>query len=297
MSDDTRTIVDRMADVMRDVSAVGKSGQNREQGYAFRPIDEFMNALHEPLSKHRVICTPRVLDVQKEDRPRYRNGAQIGVTRIVDMLVEYTFHEPNGTSLTVVAAGEGADVADKATNKAMAGALKYAIMQTFMVPTRDMTEDADASTHELPPRSTPESNAAAAAEAQPQTPPRAEIMHKLDEACDALGKSRAALTAKWRKTHNIGAIAELDDADKVSDAVLFQYVLALQPYVDQARRQQQAGEPEPDVPEPSDEERRASSVREQANLCEATREVAKPDGPHQQHCTKSAGHEGDHAWF
>lgn len=297
---DERGIVERMADVMADVSAVGKSGQNREQGYAFRPIDEFMNALHAPLSKHRVVVTPKVLDVQREERPRYARGGgqQIGVTRIVCMLVEYTFHAPNGEQLVVVAAGEGADVADKATNKAMAGALKYAIMQTFMVPTRDMTEDQDASTPDVPAPASRQQNAAAAAEAAPSTPPRADILAKLDEACEALGKTRAQLTAKWRKTHNVGAISELDDASKVSDVELYHYVVALQPYVDQAKRQAEAVEPESgDVtpPEPTAEEQQAKPV--DAVICDATREVAKPDGAHTQKCTREAGHEGDHAWW
>lgn len=154
---------------------------------------------------------------------------------------------------------------------------------------------------------TPQGNAQAAAEyVPPPTPPRAEIMAKLDEACEALGKTRAQLTKKWRDTHNVGAVAQLDDAAIVPDAVIFQYVQSLQPYVEQAKRQQQAAEPEPttdqasepEVPEPTDDERKTPDV--DAVICDATRPhpvVERQQAGEHQKCTLQAGHEGDHAWW
>jgi len=45
------------------------------------------------------------------------------------------------------------DSGDKATNKAMSAAYKYALMQTFAIPTEG-DNDADATTHEVAPRTT-----------------------------------------------------------------------------------------------------------------------------------------------
>lgn len=288
----SRNIVERMAAVMSEVTAVGKTGQNREQGYAFRSIDEFMNSLHGPLSKHGVVITPKILERQISERER-RNG---GITRIVDLLVEYTFHSPDGSYVTTITAGEGADVADKATNKAMAGALKYAIMQTFVVPTRDMI-DGDSETPEVP--SQRESAAVHAERVEAAAlPPREEIMRKLDEACDALAQTRAKITEKWRKTNNVGPVAELEDESKTPSLALYRFVVSLQPYVDQALKQRteaaaqetETTPQDPDVPEPTDDERAAA-----ARAAIATKVCDARDGD--RTCTRSAGHDGEHAWW
>lgn len=288
-TDRTLNIVERMALVMRDVDAVGKTGDNREQHYKFRPVDEFMNALHGPLVKHQVVVTPKVLQRDSFERDRRRNGEIIGVTRVVELLVEFTFHSPDGTTLTTVTAGEGADVADKATNKAMAGALKYAIMQTFMVPTREMT-DGDADTPEVPSGSHAQQAANAVDDATGDAIAnkaaelgRDAIMHMLDEAVDVLGKSRAELTKKWRDVHNVGAVKNLEDEDKVPTAELYRFVLTLAPYVQQARAAAVA-EPQPGASSASSE-----PVRGGGALCDAR------DGD--RVCTKIAGHDGDHQWW
>jgi len=247
---DDRNIVQRMSAVMRDMDHVGKTGDNREQHYKFRPVDEFMNALHVPLVRHGVIMTPKVLtrDSFERDR-RNRQGEIIGVMRVVELLVEFTFHSPDGTTIVAVAAGEGADVADKATNKAMAGAFKYAIMQTFMVPTREL-QDGDEDTPEIPSGSQQQHAQNANHDAtvdlmvqQAQELGRPAIMHELDEGCEALGQSRAQVTKKWRDAHGVGAVAALDDEDKVPTVELYRFVLALRPYVQQAREKAMLEQP------------------------------------------------------
>lgn len=50
----------------------------------------------------------------------------------------WTFnHAPSDTSFDVVSYGEGIDFGDKACNKAMTAALKYALRQTFLIETGD----------------------------------------------------------------------------------------------------------------------------------------------------------------
>jgi hypothetical protein len=53
----------------------------------------------------------------------------------------------DGSKVTVRTYGEAMDSADKATNKAMSAAYKYAAFQTFCIPTEG-DNDADATSHE-----------------------------------------------------------------------------------------------------------------------------------------------------
>jgi hypothetical protein len=47
--------------------------------------------------------------------------------------------------------GEAMDSADKASNKAMSTALKYTLMQMFLIPTKD-EKDTEYQTHEVSPK-------------------------------------------------------------------------------------------------------------------------------------------------
>ncbi|MFP5340897.1 MAG: ERF family protein, partial [Gammaproteobacteria bacterium] len=77
-----------------------------------------------------------------------RSGSRL---RCVDLEVAFTFYGPAGDSVTAVAWGEGTDTMDKATNKAMSAAYKYAAFQAFAIPTEG-DNDADAHTHAVAPR-------------------------------------------------------------------------------------------------------------------------------------------------
>ena len=61
---------------------------------------------------------------------------------VVDMNFHFT-SAIDGSVCTVRMAGESMDTGDKATNKAMSAAYKYACMQTFCIPTEG-DNDADA---------------------------------------------------------------------------------------------------------------------------------------------------------
>jgi hypothetical protein len=54
----------------------------------------------------------------------------------------------DGSKHTVVTVGEAMDSGDKASNKAMSAAYKYAAFQTFCIPTEG-DNDADSTTHEV----------------------------------------------------------------------------------------------------------------------------------------------------
>lgn len=135
-----------IAHAMARVRAVGKLGQNKQDGYAFKRIDDFMTAANSALAEACVHIVPRVLTRIADDSHTTSRG---NVLRWVDLEVAFDFIGPNGDLVTVTTWGEGRDASDKATNKALTAAMKYALMYALMVPTDDI-QDAD--------RDSPEAN-------------------------------------------------------------------------------------------------------------------------------------------
>lgn len=133
--------------VMRDVGAIGKDRHNQQQGFRFRGIDDVYNALHPLLAKHGVFSTTEVLDERREER----TNAKGTVLAFVILRIRYTFHAEDGSSVACVVVGEGMDSGDKATNKAMAIAHKYCLLQLFAIPTEE-SADPDAESHTVTPR-------------------------------------------------------------------------------------------------------------------------------------------------
>ncbi|NCB71464.1 MAG: single-stranded DNA-binding protein [Clostridia bacterium] len=136
-------IYQAMAEVMKDVEAIGKDQQNKQQGFKFRGIDDVYNAVHPILAKHGVFTVPTVLSERTEER-QTRSGGNL-IYRILTM--KYTFFASDGSSVESVVVGEGMDSGDKAANKGMAIAHKYALLQTLCIPTEDMV-DPDSETQE-----------------------------------------------------------------------------------------------------------------------------------------------------
>ena len=136
-----------MCAVMGDLDAIGKTSENKAQGFKFRGIDQVYNALNPLLSKHKIFTCPTVLDVQSEERETRSGGKMI--YRIAT--IRYRFYCVDGSFVDATVVGEGADSGDKAMNKAMAIAHKYALFQVFTIPTEDMP-DPDAESVQLAPK-------------------------------------------------------------------------------------------------------------------------------------------------
>ena len=138
-------IYQAMAAILAEIPSIGKDNRNKDQGFQYRGIDDVYNALHPLLAKHKVFMAPTVLSRTSEDR----TTAKGGVMQCVTLSVEYRFFHADGSSISCTVMGEGRDTSDKATNKAMAAAHKYALLQTFCIPTEDIgQDDPDAETPE-----------------------------------------------------------------------------------------------------------------------------------------------------
>ena len=142
-----KLIYERIAAIMKDVGAIGKNQTNKQQGFKYRGIDDAYNALQPLLAKHEVFTLPEVLEERSEERASKSGGVLI--YRILK--IQYTFYTVDGSSVCCIVVGEGMDSGDKAANKAMAVGHKYALLQTFCIPTEDMP-DPDAETHEVAPK-------------------------------------------------------------------------------------------------------------------------------------------------
>lgn len=137
----TPLIFKKMSDVMRDVKAITKDQKNVAQGFKFRGIDQFVNALYPALTKHGVFMAPSCKSQSHEIKEVTRSNGKPGVDKHVHIEMAYTFYAEDGSWVTVgPIPAEGLDSGDKATNKALSAALKYALIQTFSIPTEDMAE-------------------------------------------------------------------------------------------------------------------------------------------------------------
>ena len=113
------------------------------QKYAFRGIDDVLNALSPALVRNGLVIMPEVLEREVVEKPS-RNG---GCLFYVTVKVRYTMIcADDGSSHDVIVYGEAMDSGDKATNKAMSAAYKYMAIQSFAIATEG-DNDADRTTH------------------------------------------------------------------------------------------------------------------------------------------------------
>ena len=112
--------------------------------YNFRGIDDIYNTLAPIIAKHGLVILPRVISRECTERTSSNNNALFYV--VVE--AEFDFISSNdGSKHTVKTFGEAMDSGDKATNKAMSAAYKYAAFQAFCIPTQ-ADNDPDATVHE-----------------------------------------------------------------------------------------------------------------------------------------------------
>lgn len=138
-------------------AALSKAGISKDRrntqgnGYNFRGIDDVYNAISPLLAEHGLCILPRVLSRECVERQTSKGGAIFYVT----VEAEFDFvSASDGSKHTVKTFGEAMDVSDKATNKAMSAAYKYAAFQAFAIPTEG-DNDADSVTHEVAPKQEP----------------------------------------------------------------------------------------------------------------------------------------------
>lgn len=130
-------------------TGISKDRRNQQQGFNFRGIDQVYNALAPALVTHGLVILPRLTERTCTERIN-KNGTALFY---VVVKAEFDFvSTEDGSIHTVTTYGEAMDSGDKATNKAMSIAYKYAAFQAFCIPTEETAIDADAEVHQVAPQ-------------------------------------------------------------------------------------------------------------------------------------------------
>ncbi|MGE0294989.1 MAG: ERF family protein [Hyphomonadaceae bacterium] len=165
--------------IMAKVGHIGKDRNNQQQGFKYRGIDDAYNALNPLLAEFGVFTVPEVMEKTREERTNSK-GTTLAFTCL---RMKYTFYAKDGSSVSAIVEGEGMDSGDKSSNKAMAVAHKYALLQVFCIPTEEQ-KDPDAESHEVKPR---------------DDVPAERVDAAIAEMMAAAEGGMAALTAAWKE--------------------------------------------------------------------------------------------------
>lgn len=144
MTEKNGAIYEAMFSIASEMPSISKEGRNVAQGYSFRGVDQVFNSLQPIFAKHGVFITTEIIDLHRDERPS-KSG---GIMAFVTVRARYHFVARDGSSVSTESVGEGCDTSDKATPKALSISLKYALLETFLVPTSD-TKDPEVDSHEL----------------------------------------------------------------------------------------------------------------------------------------------------
>lgn len=195
-----------IAAIMKEVGGVGKNRQNSQQNYKFRGIADMYLACQPLMAKHGVHLAPhRVVSDTAEVRETAKGGKMLHVRQVI----QFRFYHEDGSFVACTTTGEAMDSGDKASNKAMSAAAKYALIQTFAIPEEDPDIDTENASPELAAAPTPPPSAAPRAGAAIATTAAAEIdaikrMVGLD-----LGWTAKEATAWVQASFNKAKLAEL----------------------------------------------------------------------------------------
>ena len=129
--------------IMREVGAIAKEEKNESEGFSFRGVDTVYNRCHPLFAKAGVYQTSEVMEHDHHRSEISAGGATKHLYHAV-LRIRYTFFAEDGSSVSTDAIGEGQDYAgDKASNKAMSMASKYALLQLLQIPTAMIDSDRD----------------------------------------------------------------------------------------------------------------------------------------------------------
>lgn len=140
-----RSLHRKLTEVMAAIDWQPKTGRNTAQGYNFVSVERIKDSVRGPLAKQHVMVYTSIKSVERSEFVTKSLTTMFHVT----VQGEVTFADADsGEMFTVEAAGEAMDSGDKALNKAQTALVKYALINTFLIPTGD---DPDAETPESKP--------------------------------------------------------------------------------------------------------------------------------------------------
>jgi len=200
----TMNVHERICAVIAEMPGIGKGGRLQgSNGYAFRGIEQMTAALQPLFGKHGLHFVPNVLQFELVDL--IVNSKPWQEARL---LVAYRAYGADGDYVDIgPTLGIGRDNSDKAANKAMTAAFKYALLQTFGVSDRADDGDSERVEHAEPAADLPESVATFLADMQGVSDAVRDHCRKYVKA-----KKFPALPSKWDEAIVTAMRAELEAA-------------------------------------------------------------------------------------
>ena len=127
----------KLAEVRRRIGYIQKRGHNERFNYNYVTAADIAGSVGDILSELGVVVIPCLENIT------YESATGRGeTTRMARVVMAYTFSDvDSGEEIVAKVAGQGLDSGDKAPYKAMTGALKYALLQSFLLATGDDPED------------------------------------------------------------------------------------------------------------------------------------------------------------
>jgi hypothetical protein len=125
-------------------AGIAKSDENTYDKYKYRGIDAVLNAVAPIFAKHGLVLLPsqqscEIRTIQSS------NGKAMNHCKVV---MDFTFYDSEGDSVTSSFPGEAMDRGDKSINKACTAAYKYFLFEALCIPVEG-TPDADSESHEV----------------------------------------------------------------------------------------------------------------------------------------------------
>ena len=127
-------------------TAYAKCGYVQKKGrmegvakYSYAKETDFIEAVRPVFLEHGLTISP--CGVSQLHHDQYHSAKGTIFNRIVGVFTFRLGHSASGETMEVTALGEGVDSGDKASYKAMTGALKYALRQTLLIETGDDPDD------------------------------------------------------------------------------------------------------------------------------------------------------------
>ena len=180
-----KSLVAKLAEVMGEIERIPKSGRNAFHTYSYATEADIVSAVRAGMAARGLMLMPSVEKSEWREVP----GKQ-GPKKIITLTVRFTLHDgESGENMEFVVLGEGEDQGDKATYKAMTGAVKYALLKLFLIPTGD---DPEADEHHPKPAAT-----------QPRLAPR-EASAKDVKFSEADKAKAARAKAIWERAKAVG---------------------------------------------------------------------------------------------
>jgi hypothetical protein len=131
------SLKEKLVEIRRRIGQIEKRGINQSGNYRYVRAADLAGPIGDLLAQFGVILLPRlesIYSVPVTDRT--------GQDERTHVVVAYTFVDAKTSEeLTVKLAGTGIDPGDKAVAKAQTCALKYALLQTFLIATGDDPEN------------------------------------------------------------------------------------------------------------------------------------------------------------